>query len=102
MTDEHHDDNKLIAQRREKLDAIRLQGNAFPNDFRRSALAEELDAEFDSMDKEQLEILAHTTRVAGRVIRMRGPFLVILDSSGPIQLYRRSIYERSLLFVVLV
>ena len=31
------DENKLIAERREKLAAIRKQGVAFPNDFKPSA-----------------------------------------------------------------
>ena len=30
-----HDDNALIAERRAKLAALRAQGTAFPNDFRR-------------------------------------------------------------------
>ena len=32
-------ENKLIAQRREKLTKLREQGNAFPNHFRRDSLA---------------------------------------------------------------
>jgi lysyl-tRNA synthetase class 2 len=36
------DDNKLIAERRAKLDKIRETRNAFPNDFRRDALADQL------------------------------------------------------------
>ena len=39
------DENKLIAQRREKLSSMREAGNAFPNDFRRNALAEDLHAQ---------------------------------------------------------
>jgi len=39
--DEALDENKLIAQRREKLSAMRELGNAFPNDFRRDILAAE-------------------------------------------------------------
>ena len=38
------DENKLIAERRAKLAALRAQGPAFPNDFRRDALAAELHA----------------------------------------------------------
>ena len=34
-----HEDNKLIAERRAKLAALREQGNPFPNDFRRDATA---------------------------------------------------------------
>ena len=40
MTDQ--DEHALIAQRREKLKALRDSGNAFPNDFRRDAIAGEL------------------------------------------------------------
>ena len=35
----HEDENKLIAERRAKLTALRARGNAHPNDFRRDALA---------------------------------------------------------------
>jgi lysyl-tRNA synthetase class II len=35
MNDQLQDENKLIAQRREKLEQLRENGNAFPNDFRR-------------------------------------------------------------------
>ena len=37
MTDNKlQDDSKLMAERRRKLDALRADGNAFPNDFRRN------------------------------------------------------------------
>ena len=60
MTDQQQnaapqDENKLIAQRREKLQALRSQGNAFPNDFRRDALAADLHARFAEDSKEVLE-----------------------------------------------
>ena len=84
---EPQDENKLIAQRREKLTALRAQGTAFPNDFRRDALAAALHARFAEATKETLEAELPPARVAGRVIRMRGPFMVIQDGSGQIQLY---------------
>ena len=84
---EHLDDNQLISLRREKLTGIRERRNAFPNDFRRDIVALELDTQFGEKDREQLEEIAHQARVAGRVIRMRGPFVVIQDDTGPIQLY---------------
>ncbi len=43
--------NALIAQRRSKLQALRDDGNAFPNDFRRNAMAGELHAEYDGTDE---------------------------------------------------
>ena len=37
--------NKIIEERRAKLTALREQGNAFPNDFRRQHLAADLQRE---------------------------------------------------------
>lgn len=82
-----HDENKLIAQRREKLQALRSQCNPFPNDFRRDALVSVLHGNYADATKEELEASQHPVKVAGRVIRMRGPFMVIQDGSGQIQLY---------------
>ncbi len=36
------EENRLIAERRAKLAAIREKRNAFPNDFRRDAYAQQL------------------------------------------------------------
>jgi lysyl-tRNA synthetase class 2 len=49
------DENKLIVERRAKLAELRTQGNAFPNDFRRTATASELQSQFAEHDKESLE-----------------------------------------------
>ncbi|MEX1198220.1 MAG: lysine--tRNA ligase [Pseudohongiellaceae bacterium] len=81
------DENRLIAQRREKLAALRESGNAFPNDFRRDSYAADLESAHDGHSREELASLNKPAKVAGRIIRMRGPFLVIQDSTGPIQLY---------------
>ena len=81
------DENKLIAQRREKLQALREQGNAFPNTFRRDTLAAALHVQYADFDKETLEAQNIQVKVAGRIIRMRGPFMVIQDASEQIQLY---------------
>ena len=40
------DENSLIAERRAKLTALRGQGIAYPNDFRREQFAGSLQAEF--------------------------------------------------------
>ena len=89
MTDDqqHHDDNKLIAERRQKLDALREQGNPFPNDFRHDVLAAQLQAAHGEKSKEELEPLALRAKVAGRVMARRGPFMVLQDQSGRIQIY---------------
>ena len=41
MTDQNQDENRLIAERREKLKAIREKANAFPNDWSREDTAAE-------------------------------------------------------------
>jgi len=82
-----HDENKLIAERRSKLEAIRQKRNAFPNDFRRSAEAGHLQREYGASSKEELEAADQRYAVAGRLIRNRGAFLLIQDGSGQIQLY---------------
>lgn len=81
------EENKLIAERRSKLTAIREQGIAFPNDFRRDALASELQAELGDVEKPALEELNRMASVAGRIMAQRGPFIVLQDVSGRIQLY---------------
>jgi len=86
-TPELEDENKLIAERRAKLAARREQGNAFPNTFRRDAYAGDLQQELGGKTKEELEVLGKRVKVAGRIMRMRGPFIVIQDTSGQIQLY---------------
>ncbi|SFU60101.1 lysine--tRNA ligase [Halomonas korlensis] len=86
------DENRLIAERREKLAARRERAvatgkSAFPNDFRRDSLAAELIDELGEMDKAELEARDRQAAVSGRIMRKRGPFIVIQDPSGTIQLY---------------
>ncbi|TDG15000.1 lysine--tRNA ligase [Seongchinamella unica] len=81
------DENKLIAERRAKLDAIREKRNAFPNDFRRTAEAGQLQQQYGQCSKEELEAADRHFSVAGRLIRNRGAFLLIQDGSDQIQLY---------------
>ena len=95
MTDKPQDDlpdeNSLIAQRREKLDAARKVGNAYPNDFRRDALAGDLAEAFGGQTAEQLDTAAVVVRVAGRMVGKRvmgkASFVHIQDGSGRIQLF---------------
>lgn len=81
------EENKLIAQRREKLAAVREKRQAFPNDFERQNTSIELIESFGEKDTEELASIAQQTKVAGRIVRMRGPFVVIQDGFGQIQLY---------------
>ncbi len=81
------DENKLIAERRAKLAHLRERGNAFPNDFRRTAKAGELQNSYVDETKEVLEERNEIFAVAGRLIRNRGAFLLIQDDTSEIQLY---------------
>ena len=81
------EENKLIAQRKEKLAAVREQGNAFPNDFRRDSLCADLQKQYAEKTKEELEAAAIPVKVAGRIMLNRGAFMVIQDTSGRLQVY---------------
>ncbi len=85
------DENKLIAQRREKLAALRENGVAFPNDFRRNVMAGELHAEYGEKSKEELDKLGIRVSIAGRMMLKRvmgkASFATLQDMSGRIQLY---------------
>ena len=95
---ESQDENKLIAERRGKLSALRVKRNAFPNDFRRTAMAGDLQAQYGDSDKASLEAANEVFAVAGRLIRNRGAFLLIQDDAGEIQLYinRKALSEETL------
>ncbi len=88
MTDDR-DDNKLIAERRKKLDALREQGNAFPNDVHRNALADELHATYGGHEAEHLVEEDVEVAVAGRMLVKRvmgkASFIKLQDRSGQIQ-----------------
>ncbi|WP_151702858.1 lysine--tRNA ligase [Nitrincola alkalilacustris] len=89
MTDttQPQDENRLIAERREKLQALREQGNAFPSNFRRDSYAEDLQQTYGDKTKEELEEAGIIVAVAGRVMLNRGAFAVLQDMTGRIQLY---------------
>ncbi len=85
------DENKLIAERRQKLAHIREQGIAFPNKFRRDALAEQLHVGYDDHAPEWFDVNVIRVKVAGRMMRKdeRGKFgfVNVQDRSGIIQLF---------------
>jgi lysyl-tRNA synthetase class 2 len=85
------DENKLIAQRREKLTALRENGTAFPNDFRRDSLAAGLHGLYQDKTAEQLESMQVRVSVAGRMMAKRvmgkASFTKLQDMSGQIQLF---------------
>ncbi|WP_027858260.1 lysine--tRNA ligase [Marinobacterium jannaschii] len=81
------DENRLIAERREKLAALREAGNAFPNSFRRDSYAQDLQEQYGDKSKEELAESGIKVSIAGRVMLNRGAFGVIQDMSGRIQFY---------------
>ncbi|MDA0790286.1 MAG: OB-fold nucleic acid binding domain-containing protein, partial [Proteobacteria bacterium] len=96
MADEHtpQDENEIIALRRAHLAELRGKGNPFPNDFRRSHLAEDLHRAYGDADKEALEAQGVSVAVAGRIVLRRimgkASFVTLADVSGRIQLYIRA------------
>ena len=91
------DENSLIAERRGKLTALRGQGVAYPNDFRRHDYAGDLQAQYGDAElwsAEALEGTQHEVRMAGRLMAKRvmgkASFVQIQDESGRIQLFLQS------------
>ncbi|MDD9869776.1 MAG: lysine--tRNA ligase [Gammaproteobacteria bacterium] len=84
------DTDKLSAERRRKLEALRAEGGAYPNDFRRDAVAADLHRDCGALDRDALEAAQTRVRVAGRLVgkRVMGKtsFAVLRDMSGDIQL----------------
>ena len=86
-----NDENTLIAQRREKLNALRKKGNPFPNDFRREHMAADLLSAYGQNDAAYFDDNEILVSVAGRMMVKRvmgkASFCKIQDSSGRIQLF---------------
>lgn len=95
MTDkqqpETQDVNQQIRERKQKLSALREQGIAFPNDFRREHMAADLHAEFDDEEGDALESQGVRVSIAGRMMLRRimgkASFATLQDMSGQIQVY---------------
>ncbi|PLA74974.1 lysine--tRNA ligase [Hydrogenovibrio sp. SC-1] len=86
------DENKIIAERRSKLTALREMGQAYPNTFRRNDVSSDLHEQYDALTKEQLaEMEPIRVKVAGRMMMRRimgkASFATLQDTHGRIQLY---------------
>ncbi|SDV49277.1 lysine--tRNA ligase [Chitinasiproducens palmae] len=85
------DDNAIIAERREKLQALRSAGVAYPNDFERTHRVAALREAHEQSDKDALEALAMPVAVAGRMMLKRimgkASFATIQDDGSQIQLF---------------
>ena len=86
-------ESEQVRQRREKLEALRSRGGAYPNDFRRDSEAGELKDRYREVEADQLAALAPRVAVAGRLMARRvmgkSSFADLQDISGRIQLLVR-------------
>lgn len=89
--EEQLDENQIIAIRREKLNQLRQQGIAYPNDFKRDSFAADLHEQYDNTSKEELDPQNIPVKIAGRMMLKRqmgkATFATVQDVSGSIQLY---------------
>ena len=80
-----------MAERREKLKALRAQGPAFPNDYYRQNFAAELVEKHENTERDALDLNPVVVKIAGRMMLKRvmgkASFATIQDMSGQIQVY---------------
>ena len=85
------DENQYIAQRREKLNQLRAQGQAYPNQFKRKDFAGQLQDSYGELTREALEEKVVSVQLAGRMMLKRvggkASFANLQDMSGRIQIF---------------
>ena len=83
------DENRLIAERREKLHALKAESIAYPNDFRPNTNSTVLQERFKDDDTETLAEVDETFALAGRMLakRVMGKiaFVKVQDGTGTMQ-----------------
>lgn len=93
ISDETDTNIDQFESRKVKLNKLRERGNAYPNCFKRDALADNLLQQYDSLDQEALEKEAKQVKIAGRIMLRRvmgkASFIHLQDMSGRIQAYLR-------------
>lgn len=96
MNDETNDEpqlneNRHIALRREKLGQLRQQGQAYPNDFERKDLAQDLLGNYVEFTRDELEEKSVEVSFAGRMMFQRvmgkASFAQLKDMSGILQIF---------------
>jgi lysyl-tRNA synthetase class 2 len=85
------DENKLVAERREKLAKLRERGVAFPNDFQPAHRAAALHAAHEAAPAEALDAAPVAVAIAGRMMLRRvmgkAAFATLQDATGRLQIY---------------
>lgn len=94
QVDDQLSESDQIAVRQQKLAELRANNKtAFPNDFKRDAVAACLHGKYGEQTKEALEGVTDTYKIAGRIVLRRvmgkASFITLQDMSGRIQAYVR-------------
>ena len=94
MTDNTDDQNKLILERRKKLESLREGGFNYPRGLEIDAYAQDLQEQFASLTGEDLQSRNKEVMVAGRMMAKRvmgkSSFSKIKDGTGEIQIFLSS------------
>ena len=94
MTDNTNDQNKLILERRKKLESLREGGFNYPRGLEIDAYSQDLQEQFASLTGEDLQSRNKEIMVAGRMMAKRvmgkSSFSKIKDGTGEIQIFLSS------------
>jgi len=94
MTDNTNDQNKLILERRKKLESLREGGFNYPRGLEIDAYSQDLQEQFASLTGEDLQSRNIEVMVAGRMMAKRvmgkSSFSKIKDGTGEIQIFLSS------------
>ncbi|MDH3386891.1 MAG: lysine--tRNA ligase [Gammaproteobacteria bacterium] len=89
--DPQQDENRYIAQRREKLAQLRARGQAYPNQFERAHFAADLARQYAGLARDELEAQAIEVSLAGRMMFKRimgkASFAQLRDMTGTMQIF---------------
>ena len=80
-------DQRLVAERRQKLHQLKREGKQFAHYYDRSHYSDALQEKYADNSKIELEQLQDSAAVCGRIMLKRGPFMVLQDQRGRIQIY---------------
>ena len=93
------DENKLIKERKKKLENIKQKHKLYPNNFKKNNSTYDLIQNYSKLSKDDLSKKKVTTTIAGRVLTIRDMgnsiFANVHDELGNIQIYlqKKSIGE---------
>ena len=65
------EENKLITERKKKLDVIKVNNKAYPNTFRKKNYANNISDEYKDLEKEDIAERKISVSIAGRLLTIR-------------------------------